>query len=486
MAKSNAKHTIQRELIKIVYVMFACTILSMTAIGLINMLEQNVYDEIVERNETASCMYIILTRMENRFALYTQSREAAEKDEYIYQYNRLLQYGERFRALSENRKTTLSQLTEIENNAHVQYSLFEAVAEQGFSQEAMLAVEANMQALKSQVLLLVVNDLQITRDEYVMTLEKLNVLKVILICSAIVFAIGCYVVILKKIFSIKSTVETITENAVALSNSQWQVEDLPSFHYSEFDTLARVLNQMKKHTVDRFDELEKRRQLEISLGEARLSNERKDKLLIKARLEDLKKQINPHFLFNALNIIGKSTVLQKPEQALELIESMSQILRYTLEKENKHVTLQEDIDICRAYLSLQKARFSDSLSYEIDISPEAEDAIILPMLIQPIVENSIKHGRREKACIHVFISAKLVGDDILLIVEDDGAGFSVASLPDKNSTGLGLANVRQRIELEYGPSGRMEIESTLGEGTRVTFQLRNLRMEESYHEATAG
>ncbi len=184
---------------------------------------------------------------------------------------------------------------------------------------------------------------------------------------------------------------------------------------------------------------------------------------MKARFDALRSQINPHFLFNTLNA-ATSLLWDEPEKARQILVKLSYILRRLLRDSEDFVPLSQEIEFIDDYLSLEKARFGDNkIGVEKDIDPKALDVPVPGMIMQPLVENAVKHGlssRVERGVIR--LKALREGDMLRLEIEDDGAGFD-----EPRSGGIGLMNVRERIKVAYGPDGSFEIESKPGEGTKA-------------------
>ena len=184
---------------------------------------------------------------------------------------------------------------------------------------------------------------------------------------------------------------------------------------------------------------------------------------MKARFDALRSQINPHFLFNTLNA-ATSLLWDEPEKARRILVKLSFILRRLLRDSEDFVPLSEELEFIDDYLSLEKARFGDNkIGVEKEIDPKALDVPVPGMIMQPLVENAVKHGlspRVEGGTVRLV--AVREGDMLRLEIEDDGEGFD-----EPRSGGIGLKNVRERLKVAYGPDGSFEIESRPGEGTRA-------------------
>jgi two-component system LytT family sensor kinase len=231
-----------------------------------------------------------------------------------------------------------------------------------------------------------------------------------------------------------------------------------------------------------------------------LKLEEQERLLLQARLDALQSQINPHFLFNTLNSIS-SLVRVRPEQARELIVKLANILRSLLRKHDAFVMLREEIEFIDNYLDIEVARFgSDKLRVHKDLDPQTLDVIVPSMMLQPIVENAIKHGLAPKIeGGRILLRSRLQPEHHLRIdIEDDGVGMIVsdgrfgerrrfARDPETSSSteGIGMYNVAERLRVLYGANAHMTVQSTPGLGTRISIEVPLLQSDKEFSAATA-
>jgi two-component system LytT family sensor kinase len=190
-----------------------------------------------------------------------------------------------------------------------------------------------------------------------------------------------------------------------------------------------------------------------------------EKLLMAARVEALASQINPHFLFNTLTSI-LSLIRSQPETARVLIVKLSGLLRRLLSSQEHFVTLREELEAIDEYLDIEKMRFGAKLSVEKQIDPSSLDVVVPSMLLQPIVENSIKHGLEPKVGQGriVIKSVREKGHTIIDVI-DDGVGVSVQEASPVKGNGIGLRNVNERLRVIYGANYQLQLDSVPGEGT---------------------
>jgi sensor histidine kinase YesM len=257
-------------------------------------------------------------------------------------------------------------------------------------------------------------------------------------------------------------------NLQMLADKDWAAPDIDSERFLELHNIAVTINNMKHEICNHITELKEKASLEWQLQQEHTENERKQRLLTEAQLAALKLQINPHFLFNILDLIGKASILGDPEKATELIEDTAKILRYSLQSTKMTASLREELDIVKTYLFLQQARFGDAIGFEIKTDDTLMDIPIPSMIIQPLIENCFKHGFDGKNPLRISVMTKKGKNQIEICVRDNGKGFDAEQRCFGASGGIGLKNVRRRIELEYGNPEPLRIQSEVGRYTEVT------------------
>ena len=199
--------------------------------------------------------------------------------------------------------------------------------------------------------------------------------------------------------------------------------------------------------------------------------ESKERLLTQARLAALSSQINPHFLFNTLNTLS-SLIRTNPEEARKVVYKLSNILRRLLRKNDHFSPLREELAFIDDYLSIEQQRFGEKLKFRKNIDPATLDMQIPAMVLQPVVENSLKHGLAGKVDGGVLtIESRMVEGRLQLLIEDDGIGIEPSRLETLLEQGIGISNVNERLKVLFGDKYRLSIHSRPGEGTRTEVDL---------------
>ncbi|MGI8639142.1 MAG: histidine kinase [Pyrinomonadaceae bacterium] len=199
------------------------------------------------------------------------------------------------------------------------------------------------------------------------------------------------------------------------------------------------------------------------------------KLAAEAQLRALRAQINPHFLFNALTTIGY-LIQTAPEKAFDTLMKLTQLLRGSLRSNSEFSTLGEEIDLIKSYLEIEKARFEERLEVEINIAQDLENLRLPALILQPLVENAVKHGiSKTKNGGKIYISANLENENdkvfLKLRVFDSGGGVGENELLRAREKGVGLNNIEQRLISYYGKTASLRIESEIGKGTTAEIKL---------------
>jgi two-component system sensor histidine kinase YesM len=223
------------------------------------------------------------------------------------------------------------------------------------------------------------------------------------------------------------------------------------------------------------------------MEEVRESNEQQNLLKIKQKeikLRMMASQINPHFLFNALESIRMKAHMNKQTEIAQTVKLLGTLMRKNLEIGGSSIKLDDEIEIVRCYLEIQRFRFGDRLGFELDIEPSSLQVRVPPLIVQPLVENAVVHGlesKEEGGC--VVIRTTMSDDGIRLIIEisDNGEGMSeerlkqlmesLDDMEDREGYRIGMRNVHQRLKLTYGEEYALSLESTPDEGTHIRLTL---------------
>ncbi len=267
-------------------------------------------------------------------------------------------------------------------------------------------------------------------------------------------------------------------------------KEIPVMSYEQVDAAANMMHIVANYIVEKglaniyHEELNKKN-MEL-LRETKIKSEL-EKALKTAELKALQSQLNPHFLFNVLNTIGSLALLEGATKTEELAISFAEMLRDTLKKSDKIVTLETAVSYVEKYLNIQKIRFGNRLEYNIDIQEEILDIKIPFMTLQPFVENSINHGldcKEEGGYINII--GKSIGEDVSINIIDNGIGISKNKIDmildnssqedfKSNSTGIGIKNVNNMLKNYFGEKYAIDIDSKINAGTIIKIKIPKIR-----------
>lgn len=196
------------------------------------------------------------------------------------------------------------------------------------------------------------------------------------------------------------------------------------------------------------------------------------------KLKMMASQINPHFLFNTLESIRMKAHMEGAKEAAGIVKLLGKLMRKSIETGGRPIPVEQEMEMVRCYLDIQSFRYEQRLSYELDLDPAAKGLLIEPLIIQPLVENSVIHGLEDKGeggTVSVLVRLERTG--LRVVVKDDGKGFTAERLAEvkhfindtEEEARIGLRNVHQRLLLTYGRGAGLQVESQEGEGTMIQF-----------------
>jgi sensor histidine kinase YesM len=222
----------------------------------------------------------------------------------------------------------------------------------------------------------------------------------------------------------------------------------------------------------------KNRENELRAARLELSEAQLKSQLSNAQLSALKMQLHPHFLFNTLNAIVVLMRKGRNPEAVDMLTGLSELLRYALENiSTQEVRLEQEVEFIERYLEIEKVRFKDRLKVEMHIDRETLGAFVPNLILQPLVENALRHGIGQRSTAGVIeISARREDGMLNMRVRDDGPGLSKSLSADADGKGIGVANTRARLRQLYGAAHRFDLRNAETGGTvaaiTIPFQVR--------------
>ena len=244
-----------------------------------------------------------------------------------------------------------------------------------------------------------------------------------------------------------------------------------SFHESQIAAWVLVLAWSTAYFAIKYARIF-REVRESSLKAAAMAHE--------AQLKMLRYQLNPHFLFNTLNAISTLVLEHQTEPANRMVTKLSSFLRYSLDNDPmQRITLRQELEALRLYLDIEKVRFEDRLQLELDIESGAETALIPTLLLQPLVENAIKHGIAQvESEGRLRIAARVFAGELLLEISDNGPGVRLVDGDIPNGRGVGLRNTRERLRELYGAAHSFRLAPVAPQGLGIHIRIPCEREQE--------
>lgn len=273
-----------------------------------------------------------------------------------------------------------------------------------------------------------------------------------------------------KLVSARPSILFLEQNAPEITHAQFRPEAQIPLRFSSGDTRFLVLGSRRGGRRYLSEDLDDMRRLGSAIVEQieRFRADELRRLANEAELRALQAQINPHFLFNALNTLY-GTIDRQSHAARQLVLNLADVFRYFLQGNQTMIPLSEELRIVRAYLAIEEARLGDRLESTFLVSDSVRGCLIPILSVQPLVENAVKHGIAPKpGTARVTVKAEPADGGVRITVEDTGVGFQRSKEIVRDGTGLGLENVRKRLKLCYGSASEFAIESN-AEKTTVAF-----------------
>lgn len=277
-------------------------------------------------------------------------------------------------------------------------------------------------------------------------------------------------------------IEELAQSAEEISRGNFDIKKMKPAGMHEIDMLQTGFNKMVWEIRILIEKIKEKATIEKKLNEQELKNLLVENMLKESQLKALQSQINPHFLFNTLNAIAQTAIIEEAGETEELINAVSELLRYSLSTVDIQSTVFAEISVIKQYIFIQETRFKDRIKFNIAVDESLSDVQIPGMILQPLVENAFVHGiegREEGGKINISVYKR--DDYCILMIEDNGSGITKEKLGEilsdevtrirGASTGIGVKNVINRLKIMYQNKDVFTIESELNKGTRIYIKI---------------
>lgn len=299
------------------------------------------------------------------------------------------------------------------------------------------------------------------------------------------------VVLMKSLLALLKSVKAMTRASRDIREGNLDTPDVDEGPRNEIGQMAKVFNDMKHSMKRQMTLLNEKNEMERKLHTQETEALEMRALMEREKLQQLRSQINPHFLFNTLNVILYTSKQEGAKTTHTLISSLSRLFRYALGSNEDQVPLSREIHIVDELYALYRARFTNRIEMQWHISPQIDltETIVPSFILQPLVENAFKHGlgpKEEGGCVNISISTEAEGQTLQIAVMDNGVGMSREALahlqqnlrnPPTSGEHIGVYNVAARLRL-WGAEYGMDIQSEQGKGTTAALRLPLITLPE--------
>ena len=291
-----------------------------------------------------------------------------------------------------------------------------------------------------------------------------------------IFLISLVSLVFGNYFSVTLTkpIIDLAANSLKIAEGDLRVKQLSPSSHDEISVLINTFNRMSNNINEMIESLKDKAKIEKQHYEDEVKLIAMGKSLKEAQFLSLQSQINPHFLFNTLNTIARTSMFEQAPKTVRLIECLSNVFRYSLNNQDKAVSLEEELEILEEYMYIQKTRYGDRIIFNVRIENKINiSQIKIPIFtLQPLIENAVKYGiepKEEGGEICILVEKQEKG--ILIKIQDTGVGYDLEKRKKNRdplkSTGIGIDNVKNRLSLKFNGKERFTINSVINEGTVV-------------------
>ena len=313
--------------------------------------------------------------------------------------------------------------------------------------------------------------------------EKEKVTYKILIIYIAIIILACIIYAMIFLRNISGKLKELVETSEKVASGNFSYHEGKKTSIYELDILSEAFSTMIGNIKEYINSIKEKAQLENKIKDDEVKLLRYENALKMSQLKVLQSQINPHFLFNTLNCINQTAMKEDAADTEKLIRAVSGILRYSLSMMNRNATLEEEVNIVKEYMFIQKLRFDERVDFKLNINADLTKVEVPGMTLQPFVENAFIHGiepKEEGGNISIDIFEE--DNRCIIIIEDTGCGIDEATLRKiisedtkqehiGHTTGMGIKSVVERLELLYEDKNIFEIESKVNLGTKIYLKI---------------
>lgn len=431
-----------------------------------------------------------MTQFESNLELYLASKNSDNFVQYLEYYTKL----DGVVGMVEDEASPYSKSLQMNNISKLLLSYLDTSEKaieykRGRNTEAYLSAYSDLLKISGFIELKVANleevDFGVNLENYQQLTKQFEEIQVNVALIVILLIALSVLFVFTFSTNVTSPIVELSRQAEEISKGFYKVERVKGNHFKEAELLKETFYDMASHIQEYIAELEDKVETENKL---RLSETEKLKMqnsLNEAELMALQSQINPHFLFNTLNAGVQLAIIEDAERTGRFLEVLSSLFRYNIQSLQNKVTLRDEFDNAQKYYELMRVRFGSQVVFEFELDESAAMIEMPPLILQPIIENALIHGFRNKMETgHIHIKANVVGEYVMIEIVDNGEGILVSDLQRLNegdfrkmsergghTTGLGLGNVYERLKHFFDVDHIMKFDSELKRFTKVIITL---------------
>lgn len=431
-----------------------------------------------------------MEQFETHLESYLASKNSDSFVQYLDYYNQLNAIVKEIGS-EESVYASSLQMQNISNLLEAYLDASESAIEykRGRNTESYLATFSELQKISGYIDIKVKNledwDFKSNLENYMQLTSQFDEIQLSLIL------IGSLLIALSILFvftfstNVTSPIEALSKQAEDIASGIYHVERVKGNHFKEAELLRDTFYDMASHIQEYIAELKDKVETENKLRLSETEKLRMQNSLNQAELMALQAQINPHFLFNTLNAGMQLAIIEDAERTGNFLEDLSSLFRYNIQSLQNSVRLMDEFENAKKYYELMRVRFGDQFSFTFELEHEVEMVLMPPLILQPIIENALIHGFKNKTEEgRISILARTVGERVLVEIVDNGEGISQSDLLQLNqgdfrkmsdrgghTTGLGLGNVYERLKHFFNESDIMYFESELNHYTKVVITM---------------
>lgn len=487
------ENTLKKKVFTFTLVLLLCFVLAFAYTFLITSTINSEINQMFTTSIILNELLVDLQQFEVNLETYLSTKSSDSFVNYLDYHDSIKRYSETLN-YGNSTNSTLLQL----NNIHLLLDKYLEESEKAIDFKRARNTEKYLesyseiliysQVIHQKVEQLEIHDFKSNLENYLEMTENFKGIRVNFMGIILLLIILSILFVLSFSTNVTKPIEALSVRAEAITKGQYNIEKIDGMYFKEAEVLKKAFQEMADHINEYILELEGKVDTENKLRVSETEKLKMQNLLNQAELLALQAQINPHFLFNTLNAGMQLAIIEDADRTVFFLDHLSQLFRYNIQSLDNRVKLSEELKNVRNYYELMKIRFGDQLEMHLDAETNTMSVEMPPMILQPIVENAIIHGFRDKMDKGVItIVIKRMPNEIMVSVQDNGNGIHEEKLKRLNTydfnkedqdkdqgghtTGLGLENVYDRLKHFYGKVDVLSLKSDGIKGTEVILHI---------------